>query len=94
MDEEELVQQVISQGARAARLMDDNDFNGLISDMMEAYWNEWLASKTVEEREKLHASAMAVQDMVSVLMGRVSRAQTHQMAIEDDLDHPSADEEC
>lgn len=67
MNEEQL-QRLIEQGNLATELLRNESFNNLVAGLKEDYFNQWVQAKTLEEREKIHAGVLVLEDMVSTLM--------------------------
>jgi hypothetical protein len=72
------IQEIIQRGHEAEDLLRSDAFNSLVEELKDGYFSQWLASKSTDEREKIHASALALEDMVNTLMGRVSEGSTYE----------------
>jgi len=81
----------IQRGSAAQALMENNHFNELITELRQTYIEKWVDCKTVDGREKIHAAMLAVDDILSLLMGQISDAQTAKDALDDSDDGYSAD---
>jgi hypothetical protein len=82
MTDDEELQSLIQRGHEAAELLRNRAFNNLVAELKDTYFNRWLSSANADEREKIHASALSLEDMVNSLMGQVSEMEQWQARLE------------
>jgi hypothetical protein len=92
MNDDEL-QAMIQKGHSAADLLNSDAFNDMVKELKDSYFNQWVSSKTPEEREKLHSAVLAMEDIVNGLIGQVSQGHQAEMALAGDNANQDGDGE-
>ncbi|MBO8085926.1 MAG: hypothetical protein J7D61_07790 [Marichromatium sp.] len=74
-NENDELEEALQRGAAARALLESDAFNQVVEELQRVYFAEWLQATDAGERERLHARATALRDIVDELMGRHSRAE-------------------
>jgi hypothetical protein len=77
------IELIIARGHRAADLLQDDTFNDVVKELKLSNYEAWLSSETAEQREELYLRTAALDDIVEVLMARVSAGQYQQSLLND-----------
>jgi hypothetical protein len=80
MAHEDEMDDILIQGNEAERLLRDDYFNKVVVGLKHQYYHAWLGSESVDERERIYASANAIDDLVGQLQTRVTMAHQVRMA--------------
>lgn len=60
---EDKLRTTVQRGNDARRLMDDEGFKQVLTDVDESFVQRWRQAETVEERERAHASIGALEEI-------------------------------
>jgi hypothetical protein len=77
------IELIIARGHQAADLLRNTTFNDVVKELKLSNYEAWLSSETAEQREELYLRTAALDDIVEVLMGRVSAGQYQQSLLND-----------
>ncbi len=53
------------------QLIESSKFKDSVQSLLLSYWEQWMESKDAEERERLHAKAMVVEETIDELRNAI-----------------------
>jgi hypothetical protein len=78
------VEKIIARGIHATELLRNETFNTVVKDLKLSNYEQWLASDSPAFRENLFHRAVALDDIVDVLMAQVSAGNYQQQLLNEE----------